>query len=186
MQIVEVRVLPGEYAENERAKMMAFFLLLPYTEDVSQPQKPKPSHPKPRRGRRVICAGGVVLRRDRRGAFILLTRHAKLPKWQLPKGHVEKGESLDRAALREIYEETGLRHARIVQKLAVVRRTRVNRKGEIKTIHYYLIKPLEPIRERPSDRAHYAVRWFPVDQAIKKLLLDEQKEMLRKYRTELG
>lgn len=130
--------------------------------------------------RHTVSAGGVVLRRDRRGAFVLLTRHAKLPKWQLPKGHVELGESLEHAALREVSEETGLRHARIIRKLATVHRKYVNRLGELKTVHYFLMEPLEPIRERPSDTKHYAVRWFSLGQAVQKLLVPEQKQLIKR------
>ena len=43
-----------------------------------------------------------------RGAF-LFVKHRKLGKWLQPGGHVELNELPDDAALREVYEETGLR-----------------------------------------------------------------------------
>ncbi|MBQ9418408.1 MAG: NUDIX domain-containing protein [Bacteroidales bacterium] len=56
-----------------------------------------------RRVRYVRAAGGVVVDADGR---VLLIR--RLGHWDLPKGHVEAGESLREAALREVAEETGL------------------------------------------------------------------------------
>jgi len=40
---------------------------------------------------------------------VLLHRHRKLGMWLPPGGHIEDGELPDEAALREVYEETGLR-----------------------------------------------------------------------------
>jgi ADP-ribose pyrophosphatase YjhB (NUDIX family) len=41
---------------------------------------------------------------------VLLVERAKEPKgiWAFPGGHVEPGESLEAAAVRELHEETGL------------------------------------------------------------------------------
>ncbi|MBV2165566.1 MAG: NUDIX domain-containing protein [Kaistella sp.] len=54
---------------------------------------------------RVIeAAGGVV--RNKNGEILFIHR---IGRWDLPKGKIEKGESLEQAALREIEEETGLK-----------------------------------------------------------------------------
>ena len=52
----------------------------------------------------IEAAGGVVSNRDEKILFI-----RRLGKWDLAKGKIEKGESLEEAALREIEEETGLK-----------------------------------------------------------------------------
>jgi ADP-ribose pyrophosphatase YjhB (NUDIX family) len=60
--------------------------------------------------RREISAGGVIWRRlethDR--IEVVLVRPAGRDTWVLPKGHVEAGEAVKEAAVREACEESGL------------------------------------------------------------------------------
>ncbi len=51
----------------------------------------------------IEAAGGIVTNANKEILFI-----KRLSKWDLPKGKLEKGESLEQAALREVEEETGL------------------------------------------------------------------------------
>lgn len=54
---------------------------------------------------RVIeAAGGIV--KNQKDEILFIRR---LGKWDLPKGKIEKGESLEQAALREVEEETSLK-----------------------------------------------------------------------------
>lgn len=62
----------------------------------------------------IISAGGVVVK-DRK----VLLLHTTNGRWVLPKGHVERDESLREAALREVREESGVT-AKIERKLGWV------------------------------------------------------------------
>jgi bis(5'-nucleosidyl)-tetraphosphatase len=55
---------------------------------------------------RKITSAGVLLFRDEPEKSFLLLRSGK--RWDVPKGHVERGESEQDAALRELREETGI------------------------------------------------------------------------------
>ena len=52
-----------------------------------------------------VAAGGLV--RDAAGSALLIWRRGA---WDMPKGHIEAGETLQQCALREVREETGLEH----------------------------------------------------------------------------
>jgi putative (di)nucleoside polyphosphate hydrolase len=55
------------------------------------------------------CASIVLLRSSREGTEVLLLHKSrKRDAWQLPQGGVEKGETLEQAALRELKEEAGV------------------------------------------------------------------------------
>ena len=59
------------------------------------------------RAKRETSAGGVVFRCTGEGPRFLLI-HDAYHKWGFPKGHLDPGESAERAARREVREETGL------------------------------------------------------------------------------
>lgn len=71
-------------------------------------------------------AGGVVVNEEGRIALIRQGR-----RWTLPKGRLDPGETVNRAAHREVYEETGLA-ARITAYLGVL-------EGERHDTHYFLM-----------------------------------------------
>lgn len=52
--------------------------------------------------------GGIVYRKFHGNTEILLIKHIKSGYWSFPKGHVEKGETEEETAVREIKEETGI------------------------------------------------------------------------------
>lgn len=67
-------------------------------------------------GKKWASAGGIVVDGDGRVALVEQRDRKNRWRWTLPKGRIDPGESAETAALREVYEETGLR-ARIVRPL---------------------------------------------------------------------
>jgi 8-oxo-dGTP pyrophosphatase MutT (NUDIX family) len=58
----------------------------------------------------IIAAGGLVKAPD--GSLLVIFRNGK---WDLPKGKIEKGETIKKCAVREIGEETGVERAKVVK-----------------------------------------------------------------------
>ncbi|MDR1793751.1 MAG: NUDIX domain-containing protein [Bacteroidales bacterium] len=57
------------------------------------------------------AAGGLVLKNEQ---ILLIFRYNK---WDLPKGHIEKGETAQQAAIREVTEETNIDNLLIINEL---------------------------------------------------------------------
>ncbi|MEE0331851.1 NUDIX hydrolase [Bifidobacterium angulatum] len=57
---------------------------------------------------REYSAGGLVF--DAKGRVAIIARHSRSGhlEWCLPKGHIEKGETPQQTAVREVHEETGI------------------------------------------------------------------------------
>lgn len=53
-----------------------------------------------------VCASVILIEPEEKK--ILLVHHKKLNKWVQPGGHIEQNEDPERAAIREVKEETGL------------------------------------------------------------------------------
>ncbi len=54
--------------------------------------------------KKIVAAGGVV--KNGKGAFLFIFRNNK---WDMPKGKVDEGEKVKKAAVREVEEECGVR-----------------------------------------------------------------------------
>ncbi len=114
----------------------------------------------------VPAAGGIVINELGEALFIY-----KRGKWDLPKGKIEKGESLKQAAIREVIEETGLREVSIKQKLCKTKhtfRTKKNKRA-IKKSYWYVMESkkqkVKPQVEEDIER----VEWLSPDQVTQQL-----------------
>lgn len=84
----------------------------------------------------IQAAGGIV--QNENGELLLIFRRGK---WDLPKGKLDKGESLEDCAVREVEEETGLKQIQLVEPLLITYHTyHEGTKFILKESHWYSMK----------------------------------------------
>jgi 8-oxo-dGTP pyrophosphatase MutT (NUDIX family) len=89
-----------------------------------------------------VSAGGFVISKSDPKLVALMARFNRGGKleWCIPKGHLEQSETSEQAALREVFEETGL-EAEIIEHLGEVNYQFIQDGSKIsKTVHVYLMK----------------------------------------------
>lgn len=94
-----------------------------------------------------FSAGGIVYNKQKARSKkqegeirILVAQHSQHHGWVFPKGLIDKGESKEQAALREVLEETGI-NGRIVKPVQPVTYWYVFEGEKIKkTVYYFLME----------------------------------------------
>ena len=82
----------------------------------------------------LIQTGGGVVQNEKKQILMIFRRG----KWDLPKGKVDEGETIEQASVREVEEETGLKHVKLGKKKTVTYHT-YNEFGKhiLKESHWY-------------------------------------------------
>ncbi len=129
--------------------------------------------------RTATSAGAIILREFEGQLKIALAQHAHTSNsWVLPKDHVEAGETIEQAALREIYEETGLENVLLITHLGTIMRETVKSNGAVeeKTIHLFLAyAPGNSYPQPPTDPRFIEVSWFSPQEALKLLPYESEQ-----------
>ncbi|CAN3131815.1 Putative mutator protein MutT4 [Mycobacterium sp. smrl_JER01] len=153
---------------------------------AGQPPKPRKSRPRrpPDRLRTVheTSAGGLVIdgidgpkdhqvaaligRIDRRGRML----------WSLPKGHIEKGETAEQTAIREVAEETGIQGS-VLAALGSIDYWFVTEGRRVhKTVHHYLMR-FSGGELSDEDVEVTEVAWVPVRELPAKLAYADERRL---------
>ena len=124
---------------------------------------------------REFSAGGLVIR-NMRGRPHLAVVRVRDDILALPKGHPEKGESSQDAALREVREETGL-DATPVEKLGDIKYWYA-RDGDrvMKIVTFFLFK-YRAGRLDDHDHEVEEALWIPLEEAPGRLAYRSEKEI---------
>jgi 8-oxo-dGTP diphosphatase len=135
--------------------------------------------------RRELSAGLVLVRRMRGAYWLAAVRPQGKPEgtWALPKGLIGRGEAPAETALREGFEETGLR-SRLDSKLGDVRYV-YTWQGErvLKIVSFYLAHAIGGrISELPAGMEIEVAeaRWLPLLEAPQLLAYAGEKDMSRR------
>jgi 8-oxo-dGTP pyrophosphatase MutT (NUDIX family) len=135
--------------------------------------------------RREFSAGAVLVRRMRGRWWFAAVRPRGKPEgtWALPKGLIDAGERGSETALREAYEETGVR-ARLDDKLGDVRYV-YTWKGDrvFKVVSFFLARALRGrIGDLPPgmEREVAEARWLPLSEGSSLLAYRGEREMVER------
>lgn len=114
---------------------------------------------------------------------VLLVRRKFEPgigKWALPGGFVREDESLEKSALRELHEETGLKQSAYLEQLYTFGDVDRDPRGRVITVSYiHLVNYPEKIKLSASDDAAEA-KWFDVN-ALPELSFGKSHEEIIQY-----
>lgn len=120
----------------------------------------------------VVQAGGGLVQNEKKEMLLIFRRGH----WDLPKGKLDDGESLEQCAVREVEEETGLQNVSLKKKLVTTYHTyHEGARFILKESHWYLMKtsgaqPVTPQAEeditavqwvKKKDMESYAQQTFP-------------------------
>jgi 8-oxo-dGTP pyrophosphatase MutT (NUDIX family) len=130
-----------------------------------------------------VSAGGAAFRKTASGLEVALISVGTPPRWQLPKGLVDPGETPEDAALREVKEEAGIdaTSAGLIERVEYwYQAKRGNERIRYhKFVNFYLMW------YESGDVAHHdnevnEARWFPASAAIDALAFKSERNIVER------
>lgn len=126
-------------------------------------------------------AGGVVYRDATDGPEVVIIKTAEEGRWQIPKGLIDPGETVEQAALREVREETGL-ECQIIKPLDSIEywffgNYDGTRKRYHKRVDFFLMASLGGDTDN-HDSEVLEVLWVPLKRAAEMLSFENERHVL--------
>ena len=120
------------------------------------------------------AAGGVVWRRGEEGVEVAIVHRPRYDDWSLPKGKLDRGESWEDAAAREVEEEIGVR-CELGEELSPIGYT--DHKGRAKAVRYWLMEAVGQHTFEPNDEVD-EVRWLKIRKALGRVSYPRDRDVL--------
>ena len=126
----------------------------------------------------IRASGVVVFYLTHDEPQFLLIRSRRDRSWGFPKGHLLAGEDLLSGAMRELWEETGIREVTLIPGFAEHVTYRVNRGGKSrhKTVTYFLGRVETPAVRLSEEHSEHC--WAVVEDARKLLTFDNLRALV--------
>ena len=125
-------------------------------------------------------SGGIVFRitPDGKDIEVLLIQDSK-NRWTIPKGHIEQGETAKQTAIREIGEEAGLQHIRVLTWLGKIHfKYRRLDKLVLMTTQVYLVRALDKSETPTKERWMNGIRWFRFNDALEAIEYEDIEKLM--------
>ncbi len=132
--------------------------------------------------KKAVSCGGVVIFR---GKILLLYKNYRnrYEGWVLPKGTVEKGESYEQTALREVREETGVK-ARIIDYIGKSEYSFIVSDDIVdKEVHWYLMSSDSYYSKPQREEYFFDSGYYKFNEAYHLLKFPNEKSILEKAYT---
>ena len=129
---------------------------------------------------------GAAVYRVENGARLYLILHYSEGHHDLPKGHVESGESEEQTARREILEETGISQLEFSPSFRKTIAYSFKRAGKMvpKEVVFFLAKT--PQKEVKLSHEHVGFAWLPYAEAIRKITYTNARRVLEEAEKHLS
>lgn len=125
----------------------------------------------------VWSAGGLVWRRSDEGVVeVVVCYRPYRVDWSFPKGKLQGAETFEEAAIREVFEETGL-HCKLGTYVGFV--NYVDRKDRPKVVIYWLMEMTGGAFAANDEVSE--LRWVSVDEARQLVTYDRDRSVLQLF-----
>jgi 8-oxo-dGTP diphosphatase len=123
----------------------------------------------------IEAAGGILWRKTALGRELALIHRPRYDDWTLPKGKREPGEQWQETALREVYEETSQQPTlkNFVGSIAYLAN------GVPKIVLFWNMAVAESTEFQPNREVNKMV-WLPLEEALKKISYESERDLLTK------
>ncbi|MEM8487509.1 MAG: NUDIX hydrolase [Bacteroidota bacterium] len=116
----------------------------------------------------VVAGGGFVMREGNKEPEVLMIFRKGV--WDLPKGKLDDGESIEECALREVREEVGIKKLAMVSPLGTtVHGYPRKNKYKVKTTYWYQMETPERSFVPQAEEQIEKVEWMPWSKALDKI-----------------
>lgn len=113
---------------------------------------------------KVIVAGGGLVLNDKNEVLFIF----RGGKWDLPKGRIEAGESIEQTAVREVEEECGISNLTLDKFLLKTHHVFYqNRKRKLKETYWYLMQSSQPQTLTPQIEEGITIAEFKDETAVR-------------------
>lgn len=128
-------------------------------------------------------AGAVIFRREA-GKIKYLLLHYESGHWDFPRGHIERGETEEETARREIREETGIKKLDFLPGFRLAHSWFYRKRFDTKTVlsnkTAILFLAETKTHQVKISSEHIGYQWLSFDKAMKQLTFDNSKKILEK------